>query len=94
MRIVAIMAIVLLTCGFVPPNNARRDDGAIRRTLAHTSVRPIPNIEPLDDRREFAQQVSNRCFTPYFWCFLPGYAPVGTGCWCATPNGPVAGVVQ
>lgn len=43
---------------------------------------------------ELAQQMSNRCFTPSFWCFLPGYAPIGAPCWCATPYGPVGGIVQ
>jgi hypothetical protein len=35
----------------------------------------------------------NRCFTPQFWCWLPGYAYLGTPCYCATPYGPVNGVV-
>lgn len=37
--------------------------------------------------------VGNRCFTPQFWCWLPGYAYVRTPCYCATPYGPVAGMV-
>lgn len=40
-----------------------------------------------------AQQMSNRCLTPYFWCILPQYGPVGAPCWCASPNGPVGGRV-
>jgi hypothetical protein len=31
------------------------------------------------------------CFTPYVWCQLPGAVPVGTPCFCYTPNGPVYG---
>lgn len=27
-------------------------------------------------------QVSNVCYTPPGWCFLPGYAPAGTSCYC------------
>lgn len=38
--------------------------------------------------------VANQCLTPYFWCYMPGYAPVGASCWCASPNGPVGGVVR
>jgi hypothetical protein len=36
---------------------------------------------------------SNRCLTPSFWCLLPGYAQVGSPCWCGTTYGPVAGRV-
>ena len=38
--------------------------------------------------------MSNRCFTPSFWCWLPVVAPVGTGCYCGTPFGPVGGLVR
>lgn len=38
--------------------------------------------------------VSNRCFTPYFWCFIPHVVPVGTPCYCASPYGPVQGIVR
>lgn len=38
--------------------------------------------------------VSNRCFTPAFWCVLPFAAPIGASCYCGTPYGPVNGVVR
>jgi hypothetical protein len=41
-----------------------------------------------------AQQMSNRCVTPQFWCILPAAAPVGTPCYCSTPYGRVAGVIR
>ena len=31
------------------------------------------------------------CFTPYFWCQLPGALPVGAPCYCNGPYGPVNG---
>jgi hypothetical protein len=30
-----------------------------------------------DETPQAAQQVSNRCLTPYFWCVLPTYGPFG-----------------
>lgn len=47
-----------------------------------------------DNYPKLAQAYDNRCFTPYFWCYLPGPAPINSPCWCASPNGPVAGVVR
>ncbi|HZR59073.1 MAG TPA: hypothetical protein VFA74_19555 [Terriglobales bacterium] len=87
MRIQIIMAVALLY-GYAAPYKALGDfrlvpDYAIRHIS--TQKKPVDSF--------VAQQVSNRCLTPYFWCFLPGYAPVGTACWCASPNGPVAGYV-
>jgi hypothetical protein len=40
-------------------------------------------------RVQYPQMV--RCFTPQGMCWLPGSAPPGTPCWCATAYGPVAG---
>jgi len=37
--------------------------------------------------------MSNRCFTPSFWCWLPGFAPIGMPCYCGTPYGPIQGRV-
>jgi hypothetical protein len=41
-----------------------------------------------------AQYVSNVCYTPVTYCFLPQYAPIGSPCWCATPYGPSYGYVR
>lgn len=38
--------------------------------------------------------MSNRCFTPSFWCWLPSFAPIGLPCYCGTPSGPAAGIVR
>lgn len=38
-------------------------------------------------------QASNVCRTPYGACILPGYAPLGALCWCASQNGPIQGRV-
>lgn len=57
-----------------------------------TSIQEFWHGKSLGVRAEpAAQQLSNRCLTPYFWCYIPQYGPAGTPCWCASPNGPVAG---
>ncbi len=38
--------------------------------------------------------MSNICQTPYGACYLPGYAARGMQCWCASPQGPIGGVVR
>jgi hypothetical protein len=94
MRIMRVIALVILFCGVAMPRTSTRDIRAARWTAEHSSIRRIFGDDSLRDRIEVAQAVSNVCYTPYFYCFLPGYAPVGTPCWCATPNGPVNGVVR
>jgi len=42
----------------------------------------------------FAQQMSNRCVTPQFWCQLSNFGPVGSPCYCNTPYGPVPGILR
>jgi hypothetical protein len=39
----------------------------------------------------YPQGMSNRCITPAGVCLIPGYLPVGSGCACPTPYGPVYG---
>jgi hypothetical protein len=90
MRVRTFIALFALTQGIISPRIARRTD----RSVARVPPAYISISERLDDRLEIAQQFSNRCFTPYFWCYLPGTAPINTPCWCASPNGPVAGVVR
>lgn len=94
MRINTVIAIVVLTSALATSHGSISDNRGYRRTAGRDATRHISKIDPLGDRFEIAQQVSNRCFTPYFWCFLPGWAPINTPCWCATPNGPVGGVVR
>jgi hypothetical protein len=96
MRITTLIAVVVMTCASANPHSPIPDNRVNRvagRTLEHSCVRHISHRDSLDDGLEFAQALSNRCLTPYFWCFIPQYVPVGTPCWCATPNGPVGGVV-
>jgi len=40
-----------------------------------------------------AGQTSNVCKTPAGSCSLSSNGRIGEACWCATPNGPVAGKV-
>jgi len=45
----------------------------------------------------YAQTYSNmsqRCFTPQFWCMMPAPAPVGSSCYCQSPYGAVYGIVR
>jgi hypothetical protein len=88
MRLSRIIASLILLSTFVAP-----DSLPISPRREHTSMRKLSLSTNIAENAEFAQQASNRCLTPYFWCYLPGYAPVGAACWCASPNGPVAGRV-
>jgi hypothetical protein len=56
--------------------------------LTEPSHRSKPPSRPLQ-----LAQASNVCRTPYGACILPGYAPVGSPCWCASQNGPIQGRV-
>ena len=90
MRRMIILAVAILISGYAIGKNSQHVDGITKRIARYIQPRHISSGGSF----ELAQQVSNRCATPYFFCFLPGYAPIGTPCWCATPNGPVAGTVR
>lgn len=52
------------------------------RSIPHQQIwiTEIPHDETVhpEELTELAQQpVSNRCLTPTFFCYLPGYAPIG-----------------
>jgi hypothetical protein len=69
--------------------------GATVRLGGHIPIRDAPTWKKFEDSTQTAQvPQSNRCVTPTFYCFLPRYAPVGVPCWCASPYGPVGGVVK
>jgi hypothetical protein len=94
MRITTITAIVILMLGPAASRGTRATISS-SKLPEHTLIQQTPAANPLRESFEIALvQASNRCYTQYFWCYLPGYAPVGTSCWCPTPNGPVAGVVR
>jgi hypothetical protein len=90
MRIKIIVALMIIGQGFV----------ASPSITNHVELRKAPDARIfLRERHQIPFEIaqvptSNRCFTPYFWCYLPGYAPIDTPCWCASPNGPVGGVVR
>ncbi len=88
MYITRVITSLLVASTFVTPPSR-----PVVPEVRHDSIREIWRGNIIEERSEFAQQMSNRCLTPYFWCFLPAYGPVGTPCWCASPNGPIAGRV-
>jgi len=65
----------------------------MRRKLVLTAIIGATALLSGPAQSQYAP-VSNRCFTPQFWCWLPGFGPVGTPCFCNTPYGPVNGVVR
>jgi hypothetical protein len=88
MRINEIIVLIAVFGSFVSHSSkVNRGSGSLvePRALQQSSIEEAI-VNPI--------QASNRCFTPTFWCYLPGYAPVNARCWCATPNGPVAGIVR
>lgn len=85
MRIKIIAALIALTLGTISPHSASRGDHPVER-VRQTK---ISIDERLNDRPEIAQYYSNRCFTPYFWCYLPGPAPVNLLAGALVPTGPL-----
>lgn len=47
-----------------------------------TTVPIVPGPSP---------QISSRCGTPYGACPIPGGGPIGAGCYCQSPYGPIGG---
>jgi len=93
MKAMKIMFTIIFTCGLAAPHRTMGEPVA-PRAVQRTYIRPSLESQSLSQRLEAAQQVSNRCATPSGSCVLDQSAPVGTPCWCATPNGPVSGVVR
>jgi hypothetical protein len=88
MRIKAAIVFILLSGSFVSHSSTvRQGSGSLMEPRAG-------QVSSVEDGIGNPIQLSNRCFTPTFWCYLPGNAPINARCWCATPNGPVAGVVR
>lgn len=94
MRMIRAIAIVLLTCGFIVPHDAMPNKDAITSTAEYIPTRGISSGNNPRGSSELAQQLSTLCVTPRTSCQLKKPAPVGSDCWCATPNGPVAGKVE
>lgn len=93
MRIRTIIALIVLTCGLSLSHGSLLDGVAKRHE--HTSNRKLVSHDDVKDDLLIAQvPMSNVCYTQYFYCILPRYVPVGTACWCASPNGPIGGVVR
>ena len=88
-----IVTIVLVVFGSVIAQPVARHDSGTEWLAGST---PIRKGKSFGGSAQFAQAPppSNRCMTPNFYCFLSQYVPVGTPCWCATPYGPVGGVVR
>jgi hypothetical protein len=96
MRTLKTTAIIVLMLG---PTASHGTRAAIPsdKLPEHTNIEHTLAENSLGAGFEIAQApppMSNRCFTPYFWCYMPGYGPVGAACWCPSPNGPVGGIVR
>ena len=95
MRIAIAIAIVVLAGGSAAPHGSMLGTGAVRWRAEQAFISDISDGNRPGGHIQLAQQpYSNRCVTPYFTCVLPQPVPVGAACWCATPYGPVAGVVR
>jgi len=94
MRIPTVIAIVALTFASAASHSSTPDRRAIATTPEHNVADPVSVENRFGDRIEIAQRYSNQCVTPRLSCVLPRSAPVGTACWCATPNGPVNGTIK
>lgn len=94
MRVLRVLTVILLTCELSTPLISVTNNRLVEDKVTHAFRGVISVEDRLAGRLELAQAYSNRCFTPYFWCYLPQYAPINAPCWCATPNGPVNGVVR
>jgi hypothetical protein len=94
MRISTIIVIGILILGPVASHGTKTTIPSLK-LREHTLSQQSLSTNPLRENFEIAQvPLSNRCYTPYFWCYLPGYAPINSACWCASPNGPIGGVVR
>ena len=95
MRIPIALWPIVLGLSFAASDGSVSKIDLIRKPTVPTLERNITSPDRLDDRLEIAQQqVSNKCVTPSVSCVLPESAPINTPCWCATPNGPVAGFIK
>ena len=50
-----------------------------------------PQIDKISMDNQLAQMMGRVCYTQYIACVLPGFGPIGSPCWCATPAGPAGG---
>jgi hypothetical protein len=91
MRTRIAIAIFSMAMGASPSTGPVLAGGTAAPQWRHKKLSAAMNA---DSYPKLAQAYDNRCFTPYFWCYLPGPAPINSPCWCASPNGPVAGVVR
>lgn len=71
-------------------NNASRFDAWYqnRESANQTTMGNAPSVS------ESQGAVGNICRTPFGLCILPGTGPIGMGCYCGTPRGPVTGNVS
>jgi Domain of unknown function (DUF4157) len=80
-------------------NIGLENDAINKATEVANRVAAVSNAQsspPFQQPGLFPQQpqVGNICRTPIGGCMLPGAGPIGIGCWCGSPNGPVNGNVS
>lgn len=90
MRVAFVLVVIAMVSSLATSYRSKPDDGLINPRDRHAPTNGL-----FRGRIQLAQvQYDNKCFTPNFWCFLPQAYPINTPCWCATPYGPVQGVVR
>jgi len=93
MQITRAIAALVITTGLMHLGSTPRTQ-ELKHLVGNTTIRNSIEHGGNPSALDLAQGMSNRCLTPYFWCFLPQSVPVNTPCWCANPNGPVGGFVR
>jgi len=91
MRII-VMVTILFAYSSAMPARSRLEHYNASTPMLPPSV--LHNLVDVTNPLVAQTAVSNRCVTPHLSCLLAESVPVGTACWCATPNGPVTGTVK
>ena len=94
MRVALVSALIVMVSGLTASRSTKPDNDLISLRDLHAPMQYRQSNDAIGARIQLAQQYDNRCFTPSFWCYLPQNYPVNIACWCATPYGPVQGIVK
>jgi|KBSMisStandDraft_5_1062788.scaffolds.fasta_scaffold419487_2 hypothetical protein len=95
--VAALLLVATTVTANVAPANARDASASHARSFdASSSALPLGTVggATSGDTLRLAQYMSNICATPYGSCYMGGFGPIGSQCWCPSPNGPIRGVVR